>query len=116
MASGGAIRVCVAGVTGWTGRAVADAVETADDLELVAGVSRSNPEAFSSVAAALDAVEADVLVDYTHASAVRENVLAALERGVGVVVGSSGLSADDYDAIDATSRERGVGVVAAGNF
>ena len=30
------IRVCVAGVTGWTGRAVADAIEAADDLELVA--------------------------------------------------------------------------------
>jgi len=82
----------------------------------VAGVSRSDPDSHSSVAEALDAVPADVLVDYTHASAVRDNVSAALERGVNVVVGSSGLSADEYDAIDATARERGVGVVAAGNF
>jgi len=110
------IRVCVAGVTGWTGAAVAEAVRAADDLELVAGVSRSDPDSHSSVAEALDAVPADVLVDYTHASAVRDNVSAALERGVNVVVGSSGLSADEYDAIDATARERGVGVVAAGNF
>src|SRR5690349_14260355 len=28
------IRVCVAGVTGWTGRPVAEAVAAADDLEL----------------------------------------------------------------------------------
>ena len=48
--------------------------------------------------------------------AVEANVRAALERGVGVVVGSSGLSADDYAAIDALAREHGVGVVAAGNF
>ena len=116
MASDGPIRVCVAGVTGWTGSAVAEAVDAADDLELVAGVSRSDPERYSSVAEALDAVEADVVVDYTHASAVRENVLAAVERGVGVVVGSSGLSADDYAEIDAKAREREVGVVAAGNF
>jgi len=110
------IRVCVAGVTGWTGSAVAEAVEAADDLELVAGVSRSDPARFSSVAEALDAVAADVVVDYTHAEVVKANVLAALERGVGVVVGSSGLSAADYDEIDALAREKQVGVIAAGNF
>ena len=33
-----------------------------------------------------------MLVDYTHASVVKENVLAAVARGVGVVVGSSGTS------------------------
>jgi 4-hydroxy-tetrahydrodipicolinate reductase len=104
------IRVCVAGITGWTGGQVAEAVEAADDLELVGGVSRS------SVAEALDAVPADVLVDYTHASVVKGNVLAALERGVNVVVGSSGLSADDYAEIDALAQAKNVGVIAAGNF
>jgi 4-hydroxy-tetrahydrodipicolinate reductase len=89
------IRVCVAGVTGWTGRRVADAIEDASDLELVAAAARSDPARFASVAEALDAVSADVLVDYTHAAAVKENVLAAIERGVNVVVGSSGLSAND---------------------
>jgi len=116
VANAGSLRVCVAGVTGWTGLAVAEAVQAAEDLDLVAGVSRSDPATFSSVAEALDAVEADVLVDYTHAAAVRGNVRAALERGVAVVVGSSGLGADDYADIDALARERGGGVVAAGNF
>jgi 4-hydroxy-tetrahydrodipicolinate reductase len=110
------IRVCVAGVTGWTGSAVADAVSAADDLELVAGVARSDPAHYSSVAEALDAAPADVLVDYTHAAAVKGNVLAALERGVGVVVGSSGLTGDDYNEIDAHARAADVGVIAAGNF
>jgi len=91
------IRVCVAGVTGWTGRAIAAAVEAASDLELVAGVSRSDPASYSSVSEALEAVSADVLVDFTHAAVVRGNVLAALERSVNVVVGSSGLSAANYD-------------------
>ncbi|HVM57562.1 MAG TPA: 4-hydroxy-tetrahydrodipicolinate reductase [Gaiellaceae bacterium] len=110
------IRVCIAGITGWTGSAVAEAVDAADDLELVSGVSRSDPARFSSVAEALDAAPADVLVDYTNAAVVKENVLAALARAVGVVVGSSGLSAADYDEIDALARERGAGVIAAGNF
>ncbi len=110
------IRVCVAGITGWTGTAVGAAVEEADDLELVAGVSRSHPDRFSTVAEALDTAPVDVLVDYTHATAVGENVHAALERRVGVVVGSSGLTAADYTEIDERARAQGVGVVAAGNF
>ena len=110
------IRVCVAGVTGWTGRAVAEAVEAAHDLELVVGVSRSDPASFSSVAEALDGVPADVLVDYTDAAAVKGHVLAALDRGVAVVVGSSGLSAADYAEIDARARQQRVGVIGAGNF
>jgi 4-hydroxy-tetrahydrodipicolinate reductase len=110
------IRVCVAGVTGWTGRPVAAAVEAAADLELVSGVSRSDPASHSTVADALDAVATDVLVDYTHAAAVKDNVITAVERGVHVVVGSSGLTADDYAELDALARARDVGVVAAGNF
>jgi 4-hydroxy-tetrahydrodipicolinate reductase len=116
VSSSAAIRVCVAGSSGWTGSSVADAVRAADDLELVAGVSRSDPESYSTVAEALDAERADVLVDYTHASTVRSNVFAALERNVNVVVGSSGLGAADYDEIDESAREHRVGVIAAGNF
>jgi len=110
------IRVCVAGITGWTWRPVAVAVEAASDLELVAGVSRSDPERYSTVAEALDAVSVDVLVDFTHATAVRGNVLAALERGVNVVVGSSGLSAANYEEIELLARKQRIGVIAAGNF
>jgi 4-hydroxy-tetrahydrodipicolinate reductase len=123
-------RVCVAGITGWTGQPMAAAVAQAEDLELVAGVSRSaagrqlsdvvsgagEGAIYASVAEALDAAATDVLVDYTDASAVKNNVLAALERKVSVVVGSSGLTADDYAEIDSRAREQEVGVVAAGNF
>jgi 4-hydroxy-tetrahydrodipicolinate reductase len=112
-------RVCVAGSTGWTGRAVAAAVAAADDLELVSGVSRSSAGedgVYATVAEALAAAPADVMVDFTSAEAVKGNVAAALEAGVSVVIGSSGLSASDYDEIDASARHVGVGVIAAGNF
>jgi 4-hydroxy-tetrahydrodipicolinate reductase len=113
------IRVCIAGITGWTGSALAAAVEAADDLELVSGVSRSaasDVNVHATVAEALAAAPADVLVDYTSAEAVKANVHAALDAGVGLVVGSSGLSGEDYEEIDARAREAGVGVIAAGNF
>jgi 4-hydroxy-tetrahydrodipicolinate reductase len=111
-----ATRVCIAGITGWTGSAIATAVEGADDLDLVGGVSRSAPSHHSTVNEALAAAPIDVLVDFTHASAVKNNVLAALENGVNVVIGSSGLSADDFDEIDLRARQGNVGVVSAGNF
>ena len=110
------VRVCIAGITGWTGSAIAPAVADADDLELVGGVSRSDPAHHSSVAEALTAAPADVLVDFTHASAVKDNVMTALEHGANVVIGSSGLSAGDFDAIEARARQTSLGVVAAGNF
>jgi len=123
------IAVCIAGATGWTGRALVPAVLAADDLRLVSAVARAAAgddlgEALggrtlgvpvrATVAEALDGV--DVLVDYTSAAAVKPNVLAAVEAGVGVVVGSSGLTAGDLVEIDALARARGVGVVASGNF
>ncbi len=115
------LSICIAGATGWTGRALVDAVAAADDLDLRSGVSRSaagedlaGAPIYATVAEALDAV--DVLIDYTSHDAVKANVLAAIERGAGVVIGTSGLSAGDYAEIDAAARERGVGVIAAGNF
>jgi 4-hydroxy-tetrahydrodipicolinate reductase len=123
------LSICIAGATGWTGRALVPAVLDAPDLELASAVSRSaagcdlgealggealGVTVLGSVAEALDGV--DVLVDYTSATAVRANTLAAVEAGVAVVVGSSGLTAEDFAEIDAAARERGVGVVASGNF
>jgi 4-hydroxy-tetrahydrodipicolinate reductase len=115
------LRICIAGVTGWTGRALADAVAAAGDLELRSGVSRSaagsevhGAPVHASVGDALDGV--DVLIDYTAHDVVKANALTAIERGVAVVIGTSGLSADDYAELDAAARERGVGVIAAGNF
>lgn len=123
------LRVCVAGATGWTGRAIAAAVLAADDLELTAAVARSSAgsdlgtalggaplgvRVAGSVAEALDDV--DVLIEYTSHESVGAHVHTALERGVHVVVGSSGLTAEDFAAIDTAARGRGLGVVAAGNF
>jgi 4-hydroxy-tetrahydrodipicolinate reductase len=123
------LTVCVAGATGWVGRPIAEAVLAADDLELRSAVSRSaagsdlgaawggepiGVPAFGSVDEALDGV--DVLIDVTSHDAVLANTLAALHRGVPVVIGTSGLSAAEFDVIAAAAGEAGLGVVAAGNF
>jgi len=118
------LNVCIAGATGWTGSALAAAVADADDLVLRCAVSRSRAgdelygaPVHASVVEALDAAgDVDVLIDYTAHDVVKANTLAALSRGIGVVVGTSGLTASDYEEIGAAAEERGAGVVAAGNF
>jgi 4-hydroxy-tetrahydrodipicolinate reductase len=124
------IRVCVAGVTGWVGRSLVPAITAAPDLELVCAVARASAgrrlsdvlgggapaiAISGSVAEAL-AKPCDVLIDYTAPEAVRGNVLEAVRRGVAAVIGTSGLAEEDFAAIDAAAREKGVGVLAAGNF
>ncbi|HKW01424.1 MAG TPA: 4-hydroxy-tetrahydrodipicolinate reductase [Vicinamibacterales bacterium] len=116
------IRVCLAGATGWVGQPLAAAIQTAADLDLVAAVARrgrgqrlGDLTILGSVHEALK-LPSDVFVDYTSASVVKANVLAAVTARRHVVVGSSGLTGPDFEEIDAAARTAGVGVVAVGNF
>src|SRR5256886_11896480 len=113
------IRICFAGVPGGPAPPILAAIDAADDLTLTSGVSRSaagQGAVYATAAEALAAAPADVLVDFTSAAAVRGNVRAAIEAGVHVVIGTSGLTAGDYAEIDRLARDRGGGVIAAGNF
>lgn len=125
-----AIGVCVAGATGWAGGAVTRQILQSPEFELTGAVARRRvgrdigevlglPPAGVLIAGSVqEALRApsDVLIDYTGHDTVKANVLAAFEQGVRVVIGSSGLTRADYDEIDQAARERGLGVIAAGNF
>ncbi len=118
------IRVCVAGATGWVGRALVQAVASSDDLALKAAVSRTaagndlddapGVPVYATVGEALEDV--DVLIDYTSHDVVMDHTRTALDQGVNVVIGTSGVTGADYQDIDALARRHRVGVIAAGNF
>lgn len=125
------IRVVVAGVSGWVGRELVQAIAASDDLVLTGAVARGVSGQDAGTLAGLSkplgvpvhisaqealAAGADVLVDYTKPQAVRAHVSAALDAGVAVVIGTSGLTAEDYFEIDSMARARSLGVAAAGNF
>ena len=125
-----AIRVVVAGATGWTGRALVAAILKSDDLTLAGAVARSAAgrdagEAIGlapcgvAISPTLDealVAPSDVVIDYTDAAAVKAHVRTALAAGRHVVVGTAGLTADDYRELDALARASKRGVFAAGNF
>lgn len=124
------LNVCIAGATGWAGSELARGVADSDDLALTAAVSRRHAgrrlagvldeprldvPVFATTAEAL-AQPCDVFVEYTHPDTAKANVLVALAHDAHVVVGTSGLTDADYAQIDAAARERGLGVLACGNF
>ncbi|MBV9521219.1 MAG: 4-hydroxy-tetrahydrodipicolinate reductase [Alphaproteobacteria bacterium] len=123
------LRIVIAGVTGTLGSGVARAVLAAPDMTLVAAVARG--AAGRDVGEALGmaplgipvhrtieeafAVPADIFIDYTSPLAIKRHTDAAIARGLGVVIGASGLTHEDYDEIDRAARARGVGA-AVGAF
>ena len=123
-------KVSIAGVTGWTGSAVAKAVLESPDFELVGALSREKAGEDVGLTLGLDATGVsishtiqdalpegtEVLIDYTHPAAVKAHVFEALERNISVVIGTSGLSSEDYEDIEGMALESGAGVIAAGNF
>ena len=124
------ISVCLAGATGWAGSELARALAAAPDVDLVAAVSRTHAgrrlgevlgdaritcPIYASAADAL-ASGCDVFVEYTKPDSAKDNVLAALKRGAHVVIGTSGLTEEDYAEIDAAAHRNGFGVLAVGNF
>jgi 4-hydroxy-tetrahydrodipicolinate reductase len=124
------IKVCVAGATGWAGSALAKGIFSTEDAELVSAISRSHAgkllgEVFGVegltapiYATAEEALQThpDVLVEYTKPDAAKSHVLAALRGGAHAVIGTSGLSNEDYEEIDVLARQVNRGVLAVGNF
>ncbi len=124
------LKVVLAGATGWAGSELARGMAGTDDIELVGAVSRSKAgqvlgdvlgedrlksRVYATAAEAL-AQPCDVFMEYTKPDSAKGNILAALEHGAHVVVGTSGLSDEDYAEIDAVARSKQRGVLACGNF
>ncbi len=124
------IRVCIAGATGWAGSELARAIASAADLRLVAAVARKHagqmlgevlgePRLTGLIHASASyalANPCDVFVEYTKPDSAKSNIMTALEHGAHVVVGTSGLTDDDFAQIDALARKKRLGVLACGNF
>lgn len=127
------IKVCLAGATGWAGSALARSIakaEDAEDIELVAAVSRTHarktlgealgePRLVCPVYATAEEALAhpcDVFFEYTKPDVAKANCLLALARGAHLVVGTSGLTDADYEDIAAVASQHQRGVLAVGNF
>ncbi len=125
------ISVVVAGAAGKMGREVVKAVLGEAALELVgavdvrgrgtdAGVQAGLPPAGIEITNDLEALlkekRPQVLVDFSNPHAVLHNIYLALDNQVCPVVGTTGLTNEEIQAIESKAEAKGIGVFIAPNF
>jgi 4-hydroxy-tetrahydrodipicolinate reductase len=123
------LRIAVAGASGRMGRALIEAVLAAPDLELRGAFERRGHPSVGRDAGELcgsrcgvaigEEVESavancDVLVDFTRPEATLAHLAACRRRGVRMVIGTTGFSAEQRQAIAEAARE--VAVAMSPNF
>ncbi|MDR3315332.1 MAG: 4-hydroxy-tetrahydrodipicolinate reductase [Coriobacteriales bacterium] len=112
------IKVFVNGFKGRMGSGIVEAVSADSDFVVVGGYDPKAAEGtpvlvsvgvtpapavaapvFRDLAEGLEATKPDVMVDFTHPSAVAENIEIALRHNIHCVVGTTGLAPDDLTAL-----------------
>jgi 4-hydroxy-tetrahydrodipicolinate reductase len=106
------IRVALSGATGNVGRALAAAVESADDLELV---GRAAPSLGVSLIELLQD-GADVAVDFTVPDSAAAACETAIGAGVPLVLGTTGLAPDELARHGDHFAGSGIQLFHAANF
>jgi 4-hydroxy-tetrahydrodipicolinate reductase len=123
------LRVVVHGALGKMGQQVIDAVCHEPEMEMVGAVDLKVaqdrlplPDGSGTVPSSsdLDSIltgcQPDVMVDFTIARATMPAARTAADRGVNLVIGTTGLTTDDIAEIEQLSREHKIGAVVAPNF
>jgi 4-hydroxy-tetrahydrodipicolinate reductase len=101
--------VGVFGARGRMGGEVCRAVDSAQDLELVAAVDLGDDRA--------PAEAAQVIVDFTHPDAVMDNLCWCIDHGIHAVVGTTGFADEQLNRLrSALADHADVGVLVAPNF
>ncbi len=105
------IKVGVLGAQGRVGSEICSAVDSADDLELVARIDAGDD------LAALVESGARAVVDFTHPDVVMDNLEYAVSHGIHAVVGTTGFDDDRLARLrDWLADAPGTGVLIAPNF
>lgn len=106
-----ALRVAVIGASGRMGSQACQAVEAADDLELVARIEHGD------TLETLSRADAQVAVDLTRPDAVLDNLRFCVEHGIHGVVGTTGWTTERLDSVREWLRNSPhTGVLIAPNF
>jgi 4-hydroxy-tetrahydrodipicolinate reductase len=103
------MKIAVFGADGRMGGEACRAVNLAEDMDLVAGIDISDSRD--------KALEAQVMVDFTHPDSVMDNISWCVNQGISAVVGTTGFTGERLDQIrDLLGHDPQVGVLIAPNF
>jgi 4-hydroxy-tetrahydrodipicolinate reductase len=128
----GKIRVLIAGICGRMGQETAKAVYGADDMQIVGAcdvtdvgcdvrtvlptLRETDAVIQGDLCDAIDETRPDVVVDFTSPSSVMSNIRTSLERGVPIVVGTTGITQENLEELRALSAKVGTPALIAPNF
>ena len=105
------LKVGVLGALGKVGRAVCDAVEDAEDMDLVARI-----DADDDLQGLVDS-GAEAVVDFTHPDVVMDNLEFCVRHRIHAVVGTTGFDDDRLERLRGwLADSEGTGVLVAPNF
>ena len=109
------INVAICGANGKMGQEVIKAVNSAEDMSLVAKIDINNGE-FATISDAKNSVNIDVLVDFTQPKSIYENALYCLNNGINIVIGTTGLADSQIEELKKLSDKNKVACFIAPNF
>ncbi len=110
------IKVAVCGSLGKMGREVVEAVNGAADMELAAQIDLMGENTFKTIEEARQAVDFDVVIDFTQPKSIYENAKFCLSNGIKIVVGTTGLKDEEIEELHALSKANNTGCLIAPNF
>lgn len=105
------IKVLINGASGKMGRVTVESIAQEADLELVAQTGHTD-----DLATAIQSSQADVVVDFTVPDTIFEQTQIIIAHRARPVIGTSGLTYDQVQTLQAQCREQSVGGVIAPNF
>lgn len=123
------IRVVVHGASGRMGQEIINTLCQEPDMQVVGAVDVRATQDYltlpedlgrvpfsDSLESILGSYATDVVVDFTTAKATVPAVRTAAEKGVNMVIGTTGLTTEDIDEIKRLATARKIGVMIAPNF
>lgn len=124
-------RIVMAGITGRTGKAVANVLRRLDDCQIVAAVGKNSAGRdigellegksnfryiYPDVPSALEKTDADVYIDFTAPDAAQKNAVSAAKHGLDIIIGTTGLTKESVECIAELLREENRFGIIASNF
>lgn len=120
-------KIAITGAAGRMGQRLIAVARQSDDLKVVAAIERGNSPFLEQDAGEVAGVgkiglpitpdlhdKPDVLIDFTAPAGMKHWLKACRDRGIAMVIGTTGLTQDDHDAIDIAAEE--IAILQAGNM
>ena len=119
--------LAITGAAGRMGQRLIAVAQQSDDLKVVAAIEKGDSPALSRDAGEVAGigsiglpitdeltVSPDVLIDFTHKSAMSHWLKACRDKHVAMVIGTTGLTDEEHEAIDVSAEK--IAILQAGNM